>query len=178
MRKDLLLAAGTAIFVWVPVSASAGMCDGALSWLCFNSDPEAPRSATSPQATVTGENVVGSPAADVSTNCLTRQQVQGGYPRYRVMNGRRCWFASVEGPPKHHARAEKRADIDVNPHGDSIWQETDAAKEAVDCEIQALKLHEDEKLNGDEKSNFLRECKAGNLQRMVRSPAGSKSKRE
>jgi hypothetical protein len=160
MRKDVLLfAAGTIMSVWAPVSASAGTCDGALSWLCFNADSEAP---VSTQTTGGGRSAAETQASEVGT-CLTQDQVRGGYPRYRVINGRHCWYASVkarrkrqeraESRPKHHERAVKRAEVDVNPYDDPIWQEADATNSnSASCETQALKLDD------DEKRRFLRDC--------------------
>ena len=161
MRKDVRLAAASIILVWTPVSASAGMCNGTLSFLCFNAGSEAPDAPASTRAAGVEQRAATS-VSDMSAKCLTRDQVRGGYPRYRVINGRHCWFASSR--PKHYERAERRAKTDVNPYDDPIWQEADARNsKAAICETQALKLHEDEKLGGDEKSKFLRDCKAGNL---------------
>jgi hypothetical protein len=159
MRKDVLLAAAGIILLWPPVSASAGVCDGTLSFLCFNAGAETPDgSASAHTAGVEQSAATGTSDA----KCLARDQVRGGYPRYRVINGRHCWYASSR--PKHQERAQRRAKTDVNPYDDPIWQEADAGNsKAANCETQALKLHEDEKLGGDEKSKFLRDCKAGNL---------------
>ena len=157
MRKDVLLAAASIILLWTPVSASAGMCDGTLSFLCFKAASEAPDAPVSAHTAGAATS-----ASDMSPKCLTRDQVQGGYPRYRVINGRHCWYASSR--PKHYERAERRAKANVNPYDDPIWREADAGNsKAAICETQALKLHENEKLGGDEKSKFLRDCKAGNL---------------
>ena len=134
---------------------------GTLSLFCFNAGSEAPGAPASAH-TAGAEHSATTSASDMGPKCLTRDQVRGGYPRYRVINGRHCWFASSR--PKHYERAERRAKKDVKPYDDPIWKEADAGNsKAAICEIQALKLDEDEKLGGDEKSKFLKDCKAGNL---------------
>src|SRR5439155_15081258 len=142
MRNKTLLAAGIALFVGAPVGAWAGICDGALSWLCPSADSsevqteqETRSRQVTPQRYDWTNHRVESRSLDTEANCLTRNQVRGGYPRYRVINGRHCWYASVKG---EHTR---KTGVDVNPYDDPIWRKTESARvEATDCEIQALKL--------------------------------------
>jgi hypothetical protein len=104
--------------------------------------------------------------------CLSLQEVHGGYPRYRIIDGRRCWYASTRGPeakpeskpePKPEFKPEpkpesKPAEVDVNPYDDPIWREgeTSKASAAADrakiCEEQALKL------DVKEKRAFMKQC--------------------
>jgi hypothetical protein len=105
--------------------------------------------------------------------CLTQDQVRGGYPRYHVINGRRCWYASVRGADRPAPRP-KPTTIDVNPYGDPIWEAPQARPAATavdrrpatagldrtrslryDCEEQALKL------DSQEKRAFLKQCLSG-----------------
>jgi hypothetical protein len=102
--------------------------------------------------------------------CLTQNQVHGGYPRYHLINGRRCWYASVRAPDRPAPRP-KPTTIDVNPYGDPIWEAPQARQAATDverrpaaaaldrtrslrsdCEKQALKL------DSQEKRAFLKQC--------------------
>ena len=120
------------------------------------------------------------PTADVAQpECLTQDQVRGGYPRYHVIHGRRCWYAAVRGPDRTGERPDP-AVIDVNPYGDPIWETNAPAATALDrkpaasgadrrpaaalehtrslrsdCEEQALKL------DSQEKRAFIKECLFG-----------------
>lgn len=93
-------------------------------------------------------------AADDAPRCLSLHEVHGGYPRYRIVGGRRCWYASTRGPEA------KPAEVDVNPYDDPIWHEPDAGKgqaaadRAKNCEEQALKL------DLKEKRAFMKQCMA------------------
>jgi hypothetical protein len=95
-------------------------------------------------------------AANDAPRCLSLQEVHGGYPRYRIVGGRRCWYASTRGPEAKPAAAE----VDVNPYDDPIWHEPDASKgrapadRAKTCEEQALKL------DLKEKRAFMKQCMA------------------
>ncbi len=85
--------------------------------------------------------------------CLSLKEVHDGYPRYRIVEGRRCWYASTRGPEA------KPAEVDVNPYDDPIWNEPDAgtasaATRAKTCEEQALKL------DLKEKRSFMKQCMA------------------
>src|SRR6266536_3474664 len=51
-------------------------------------------------------------AAKDEPPCLSLKEVHDGYPRYRVVEGRRCWYASTRGPEA------KPAEVDVNPYDD------------------------------------------------------------
>ena len=93
-------------------------------------------------------------AANDAPRCLSLPEVHGGYPRYHIVGGRRCWYASTRGPEA------KPADVDVNPYDDPIWHEPDAsqgqaaASRAKNCEEQALKL------DLKEKRAFMKQCMA------------------
>ncbi|HEX9322977.1 MAG TPA: hypothetical protein VF913_12760 [Xanthobacteraceae bacterium] len=92
-------------------------------------------------------------AAKDEPPCLSLKEVHDGYPRYRVVEGRRCWYASTRGPEA------KPAEVDVNPYDDPIWNEPDAgtasaATRAKTCEEQALKL------DLKEKRSFMKQCMA------------------
>jgi hypothetical protein len=132
------------------------MCQGVLSWLCFNAEPAAKNTADDPPQY---RRTAAPSAADLSQSCLSRQQVRGGYPRYRVINGRHCWYASTPG-----RRQARRAKIDVNPYDDPIWKQSDvsgnelAKNSTQNCEEQALKL------DSKEKQTFMRECTSNNMQ--------------
>jgi hypothetical protein len=102
-------------------------------------------------------------AANEASRCLSLSEVHGGYPRYHLVEGRRCWYASTREP---EANQESRpAAVDVNPYDDPIWQEPDAsnaqataaeaiASRAKNCEEQALKL------DPKEKRTFMKQCMA------------------
>jgi hypothetical protein len=120
------------------------------------------------------------PAPDgTQPECLTQEQVRGGYARYHVIHGRRCWYASVRRPDRTGERPD-RAAVDVNPYGDPIWETNAPAATALDrkpaasgadrrsaaalehtrslrsdCEEQALKL------DSQEKRAFMKECLSG-----------------
>jgi hypothetical protein len=162
-----LLGAGAVILVQlIPVRASAD-CGGILPWLCFNAEPTAakiseeapqgygtrysankPKSGGSARSRNRRQTSVAAAAASSSpSNCLSRVQVQGGYPRYRVINGRHCWYASADSP------RSSRTEININPHDDPIWKTSDPTRfELADCEVQALKLDD------EEKKTFMKEC--------------------
>jgi hypothetical protein len=117
-------------------------------------------------------------AANDSERCLALNEVQGGYPRYHIVEGRRCWYASTRGPEAKPTDARpvqanpaakpvqarpvdaKPVEIDPNPYDDPIWQEPDAGKasafasRAKHCEEQALKL------DLKEKRAFMKQCMA------------------
>ena len=113
--------------------------------------------------------------------CQSRHEVQADHPSYRIVEGRRCWYASRRTAPADLPT------LDVNPHDDPIWQESNAGtpagksartggiqrtrsetnkdravqQEAQNCEEQALKLFgpEEMKVGGpNERSVFLRQC--------------------
>jgi hypothetical protein len=92
-------------------------------------------------------------AANDASRCLALHEVHGGYPRYRIIDGRRCWYASTRGPD-----TAKPMTIDVNPYDDPIWHQPDAsagqaaASRAKNCEEQALKL------DLKEKRAFMKQC--------------------
>jgi hypothetical protein len=92
-------------------------------------------------------------AANDEPHCLALHEVHGGYPRYRIIDGRRCWYASTRGP-----ETARPANIDVNPYDDPIWHQPDAsagqaaASRAKNCEEQALKL------DLKEKRAFMKQC--------------------
>jgi hypothetical protein len=93
-------------------------------------------------------------AANDAARCLSLDEVHGGYPRYHIVGGRRCWYASTRGPEA------KPAELNVNPYDDPIWNEPDAsnaqtaAARAKNCEEQALKL------DLKEKRAFMKQCMA------------------
>ena len=93
-------------------------------------------------------------AVNDAPRCLSLQEVHGGYPRYRIVGGHRCWYASTRGPEA------KPAEVDVNPYDDPIWHQPDAsnasaaASRAKNCEEQALKL------DLKEKRAFMKQCMA------------------
>ena len=85
--------------------------------------------------------------------CLGLHEVHGGYPRYHIIDGRRCWYASTRGPD-----SAKPKEIDVDPYSDPIWRQPDAsagqaaASRAKNCEEQALKF------DLKEKRAFMKQC--------------------
>ena len=99
-------------------------------------------------------------AASETPPCLSLNEVHGGYPRYRIIEGRRCWYASTRGSETRPADQPKPAEVDVNPYDDPIWQEPEAnigqaaAVRAKTCEEQALKL------DLKEKRAFMKQCMA------------------
>jgi hypothetical protein len=98
-------------------------------------------------------------AANDAARCLSLQEVHGGYPRYRLIGGRKCWYASTRGPEAKPTEA-RPAEVDVNPYDDPIWHEPEitnasaAASRAKNCEEQALKL------DLKEKRAFMKQCMA------------------
>ena len=107
-----------------------------------------------PDAVAVMEARAAAIAANEAPRCLSLPEVHGGYPRYHIVGGRRCWYASTRGPEA------KPADVDVNPYDDPIWHQPDAiegqaaASRAKNCEEQALKL------NLKEKRAFMKQCMA------------------
>lgn len=99
-------------------------------------------------------------AQSEESQCLSLSEVQGGYPRYHIVNGRHCWYASTRGPQRAPAEAKEArpTETNVNPYDDPIWQEPDAgnvqpiAVRARNCEEQALKL------DVKEKRAFMKQC--------------------
>ena len=91
-------------------------------------------------------------AVNDAPRCLSLQEVHGGYPRYRIVGGRRCWYASTRGPEA------KPAEVDVNPYDDPIWKQSDA----TGLELATTQLQEGEeqalKLESEEKRTFLKQC--------------------
>jgi hypothetical protein len=110
-------------------------------------------------------------AAKEAPQCLSQGEVHGGYPRYRLVEGKRCWYASTRGPETNPADVQAKPEdvqakpesVDVNPYDDPIWHEPDAsntqatAMRAKDCEEQALKL------DPREKRVFMKQCMANRL---------------
>ena len=144
------LVIGTAATLALPVGASAQLCGGSLSSLCFSPEPmtrsapeealprttpevplprtapETPLSRNAPEeppqdevAAVTpnpaetpnpkvrstraasvrrsdlSESTKANRSVEAPSTCLSLKQVHGGYPRYRVIGGRHCWYAST-----------------------------------------------------------------------------------
>jgi hypothetical protein len=95
-----------------------------------------------------------SPAA-----CLSLSEVHGGYPRYRIIGGRRCWYASPRAPERRHERPGRA--IDINPDDDPIWHAPESEPvpssrpTRADCEDQALKLE------ARDQRGFIKQCMAG-----------------
>jgi hypothetical protein len=106
------------------------------------------------QAQALAANDAPAIAANDAPRCLSLPEVHGGYPRYHLVGGRRCWYASTRGPEA------KPAEVDVNPYDDPIWHEPDASKgqaaasRAKNCEEQSLKL------DLKEKRAFMKQCMA------------------
>jgi len=172
MLRQVSLAAGVIDSVQaVPVAASAQMCGGVLSWWCFNSEPgskSAPEGPSQEQMAGIRQYPTGKPrkaanlarnrefreaaSIDWNSSCLSQEQARGGYPRYRVIGGRRCWYASARG------RRNTKIEINVNPYDDPIWKQSDATglelatTQLQECEEQALKLE------SEEKRTFLKQC--------------------
>jgi hypothetical protein len=73
--------------------------------------------------------------------CLSRQQVHDEHRKYRIIDGRQCWYAARP--------ADGRAVRKKNP------ARTSDRPGSSECREQALKL------DGDERRAFLRECNAG-----------------
>jgi hypothetical protein len=183
MLRQIPLAAAVIVSVQaMPVGASAQMCGGILSWLCFNSEPNSKSASEgSPQEQTTAirqyptgkpkkaansarsrefrEPGGGDASIDGASACLSQAQVHGGYPRYRVIGGRHCWYASARGRQNKQGEIQKKqVEINVNPYDDPIWEQSNVTgRELVtsqlqDCEVQALKL------DSDEKRTFMKEC--------------------
>jgi hypothetical protein len=106
--------------------------------------------------------------------CLSLEDIDGSHPRYRVVGGRRCWYAS-----KGSASAKSHK-IDISTHDDPIWQDSEIRRsigtsganggsqtssdhqaQARNCEEQALKLFDPEEIkqgSANEKSMFIKQC--------------------
>jgi hypothetical protein len=151
VRSRILIGAGALVLAGLPVSASAEICEGLLSWLCFSSeaasDPLRPTRSTSD-----GPASGNSRAPGIAGDCLSREQVHDGYPRYRVINGRRCWYGSVNGRPPKRAHSERAAHRGRGRNEPQI-----ARSEPSDCELQALKLDE------PDKKSFMKQCMSGSV---------------
>jgi hypothetical protein len=151
----LLVAASSIAIVALPVDASAG-CEGLLPWFCFSSDSSktiSPEDTPSMPIASQPEDAEGRRSANHRFECLSREQIHNGYPRYRVVKGRHCWYASSK------PRQTKRPKTDQNPYGDPIWKQPEVARsEPSDCDLQALKLDE------AEKELFMKQCKSKRIQ--------------
>lgn len=72
--------------------------------------------------------LAGDPRQAGAADCRTLPEArsEGGYPRYRVRGGHRCWYG-VGGSSRRHAARRGRAEapvdarFDPNPHGDPSW---------------------------------------------------------
>jgi hypothetical protein len=73
--------------------------------------------------------------------CLSRQQVHGLHRKYRIIEGRQCWYAAR--PADGHVARKKHPAGTLDRPGTS------------ECQEQALKL------DGEERRAFLRECRSG-----------------
>jgi hypothetical protein len=146
-----LIGAGALVLAGLPVSASAEICEGLLSWLCFSSDaasdPLRPTRSTGDRPASSNSS-----AAGIAGDCLSREQVHDGYPRYRVINGRRCWYGSVNGRTQKRAHPERTAQRGRGRNGAQV-----ARSEPSDCELQALKLDE------PDKKSFMKQCMSGSI---------------
>jgi hypothetical protein len=152
LRHFVFVAGLVAAIGMMPISASAQTCQGLLSWLCFNGEPAAKNASDDPSQQRTAV-----------TPCLSREQVTGGYPRYRVINGRHCWYASTRNSTAKRQAQAKPAKLNVNPYNDPIWKGSDvsgnevATISAQDCQDQALKL------DYEEKQTFLKQCMSNKM---------------
>ena len=127
-----------------------------------------------------GSFVAAEPQARTTagSSCLSREQIHGGHPRFRVVGGRRCWHAG-----KRRASAKSNG-LAVNPEDDPIWRAaeagqpdeasgtsaeiSDARTQASDCDQQALKLFDPEEMKQggvSERAGFMKGC-------MSNEPAG------
>ena len=151
MLSRILIGASVLILVELPISASADMCDGPFSWLC-GSEP-ASLSAPAAQPVHSSEAAWAPQAgAEMVQTCLSREQVRDGYPRYRTINGRRCWFASTD------SRQPKRSEPNRTADSARLHQHQKVAEaERAHCELQALKLDE------PDKTIFLKQCTSGGV---------------
>ena len=96
LRRLLLCPVPALICALVPASASDEICQGEMAWFCeehqmFNAEPPA-SGLTQDTAGVTQDTT---PQLPTPPPCLSQKEVRGGYPRYRVINGRHCWYAST-----------------------------------------------------------------------------------
>jgi hypothetical protein len=151
VRSRILIGAGALVLAGLPVGASAEICDGLLSWLCFTSeagsDPLRPTRSTDD-----GPASSNSSTAVMRGDCLSREQVRHGYPRYRTINGRHCWYGFENG------RRSKRAHLERSAHRGRGRNEPQVARsEPSDCELQALKLDE------PDKKSFMKQCLSGSV---------------
>ena len=138
--------------------ASAQECSGPIAWLCeehqmFNAEPtptqkfnrgSIPSELLDPNPTLAGKPLSIHPDA-VGKNalaqppCLSEKQVHGGWPKYRIIKGRKCWYASTS--PRKNA-----------PPLGTAEQGTSERLSAIECKDQAMRL------DGDEKRKFLSQC--------------------
>jgi hypothetical protein len=62
--------------------------------------------------------------------CLSQNEIHGGYPRYHVIGGRKCWYAATSPLAKPGAAnpspPAQSAEIEVNPYGDPSWNGAEA----------------------------------------------------
>ena len=157
MLRRVLIPVGWVLLAGLPTHVSAATCQGFLSWLCANADASKEEQGQAKQQTDEATALDG-PAAtrfrgvinqpvQAGSGCLSRAQIHSGYPRYRVINGRRCWYASTK------SQQRKQLGINPNPYDDPIWKEPEMAKaEPTSCELQALKL------DAGEKRTFMKQC--------------------
>jgi hypothetical protein len=76
--------------------------------------------------------------------CLSQKEVHGGWPKYRSINGRHCWYAST--PPTGTAPPMGRATSTEQGRSGRVTES--------ECQDQAMKL------GGDEQRAFLRQCRS------------------
>ena len=153
------------LFLLLPIEmASAQECSGPIAWLCeehqmFNAEPtptqkfnrgSIPSELLDPNPTLAGKPLSIQPDAATITlpldkkalatsPCLSEKQVHGGWPKYRIIKGRKCWYASTS-PRKN------------GPPLGTTKQGTSERLSAIECQDQAMKL------DGDEKRTFLSQC--------------------
>jgi hypothetical protein len=78
-------------------------------------------------------------------SCLSQAAVHGNRLKYKMINGRQCWYSAK--PADNNAPASRKA----KPTGQEIVERPTAAE----CQEQAMKL------DADEKRLFLRQCMSG-----------------
>jgi hypothetical protein len=129
---------------------------------------------------VPGGFVAAEPQARTTagSSCLSREQIHGGHPRFRVVGGRRCWHVA-----KRSASAKSNG-LHVDPEDDPIWRAaaagrideasgtsaeiSDAQTQARNCDQQILKLLDPEEMKQggvSERAKFMKGC-------MSSEPAG------
>jgi hypothetical protein len=142
-------------------TAAAQVCSGPTAWICeehqlFNREPPGSKfDYNSLPKEMLGANPgpTEKPAPayqDESTlaqgPCLSQKEIRAGWPKYRIINGRRCWYAST--PPRKNApstNGQTTGNASSMPQGMSRLS-------TRECEEQALKLE------GNEKRTFLQQC--------------------